>query len=236
MGEHVRRGPRWIRAARIAARIAAGVVVAGLVVYLVLVGLDRADKVASSISGVIAVALFLASLLPGRAPAPLVVVEGSGAATATAVFSAAERAIWGWALGGGDPGFKAAAAITLNSSLRPKILPSEDLLACPYVEVDRRGAARPLWQKLVESGGYLSGGEMLLAKVCESIAHGDLDVSLAELWRLDSADVAVVLAALEAYTWRGLQAPVLWVSAPVPADYRPWDPYQGGRFETVGQA
>ena len=84
MGEHVRRGPRWIRAARIAARIAAGVVVAGLVVYLVLVGLDRADKVASSISGVIAVALFLASLLPGRAPAPLDIVEGSGAATATA--------------------------------------------------------------------------------------------------------------------------------------------------------
>ena len=55
--------------------------------------------------------------------------------TTTAVFSPAERASWAWALGGGDQGFKAAAAITLNSSLRPTMLPSEDLLTCPFIEV-----------------------------------------------------------------------------------------------------
>jgi len=179
--------------------------------------------------------------------------------TTTGVFTPAERAVWAWAMSGGDQGFKAAAAITLNTGLRHQMLPTDDLARCPYIDVDRRGAARPMWQDLVEQGGYLSGGEMLLAKLCESIAHGQVDdddlardkglayddprwpdrrftFSLGELWRLDPENVAIVLGALEAYTWRNVQGPVVWVPVPVPADYAPWAPYRGGRFEPVEQS
>lgn len=63
-------------------------VIVGLVTYFVVVGLDKADKIASTI-GVVLAALALAGpyLLPppenGDAPAPTMVVEGSGSATAT---------------------------------------------------------------------------------------------------------------------------------------------------------
>ncbi|MFC4066261.1 hypothetical protein [Actinoplanes subglobosus] len=62
--------------------------IVGLVAYFVVVGLDKADKIASTI-GVVLAALALGGpyLLPpqknGNAPAPTMVVEGSGSATAT---------------------------------------------------------------------------------------------------------------------------------------------------------
>lgn len=79
-----RRDRRWIWAGRIAAVL----VLAGLTVYLARVGLDTADKLASSIGVVIAVAALLAPyLLPAQqpvptpdsaAPAPSQAVTGSG--------------------------------------------------------------------------------------------------------------------------------------------------------------
>jgi hypothetical protein len=54
-----RRGARWIWAGR----IAAAMVLAGLVIYLVRAGLDTADKLGSSISVVVAVAALLSPYL-----------------------------------------------------------------------------------------------------------------------------------------------------------------------------
>jgi len=60
-----RRGQGWIWAGR----IAAAVILAWLVVYLVRAGLENADKLGSSISAVLAAAALLAPyLLPAREP------------------------------------------------------------------------------------------------------------------------------------------------------------------------
>lgn len=71
-----------------AGRVVFGVIVVGLVVYLSLVGLDKADKLGSSIGGVVAlVALVAPYLLPARREdspvADDIVVENSGDAQAT---------------------------------------------------------------------------------------------------------------------------------------------------------
>lgn len=85
----VRRSVRWVWAGR----VVFGVIVVGLVVYLFAVGLDRADKVGSSIGGVVAVAALLAPYLlarsggedavSGDATVDAAVVEDSGDASAT---------------------------------------------------------------------------------------------------------------------------------------------------------
>jgi hypothetical protein len=72
-----------------AGRVVFGVIVAGLVVYLVVVGLDEADKLASVISAVVAlVALVVPYLLPAAGSGGVSRVEPdrveeSGAARAT---------------------------------------------------------------------------------------------------------------------------------------------------------
>lgn len=72
-----------------AGRVAFGLIVAGLVVYLVVVGLDKADKLASAISVVVAlVALAVPFLLPasgsgGESRVEPDRVEDTGAARAT---------------------------------------------------------------------------------------------------------------------------------------------------------
>lgn len=71
-----------------AGRVAFAVIVAVLVLYLVMVGLDKADKVASGISVVVALAALGAPYLlpPPSGGAPMVEpdrVEDSGAARAT---------------------------------------------------------------------------------------------------------------------------------------------------------
>ena len=79
------RSPVWVRAGR----ITAGMILVGLTGYLAHVGLDDADKLASSISVVIAVAALFAPYLlppPGSAGAPRSEpdqVEDTGNATAT---------------------------------------------------------------------------------------------------------------------------------------------------------
>jgi hypothetical protein len=81
-----RRGPRWIWAGRIAALV----ILAGLVAYLASAGLTTGGEVASSISVIIALAALLAPYLlpvqqPAAPPAPDPdTVEDTGAATATA--------------------------------------------------------------------------------------------------------------------------------------------------------
>ena len=80
-----RRSQRWVWAGR----AVFGVIVAGLVVYLAVVGLERADKVASSISAVLAlIALGASYLLPrpggGGSMAEPDRVEDTGKATSTA--------------------------------------------------------------------------------------------------------------------------------------------------------
>jgi hypothetical protein len=79
---HRTRGRLW------AGRIAAGAVLVGLAVYLSSVGLDKADKISSCLSLLVAVGFALAPhLLPaaeeGRSPAPDR-VGGTGKATAEA--------------------------------------------------------------------------------------------------------------------------------------------------------
>jgi len=95
-----RRSCRWVWAGR----LAFGVIVAGLVVYLVTVGLERADKLASTISLVVALAAFVA---PYLLPAPG--VDGvSGAVpdqvvdTGTARATNGGQANTGMDLAGGD--------------------------------------------------------------------------------------------------------------------------------------
>lgn len=79
-----RRTSGWVWAGRIVAVL----VLAGLGVYLVRVGLDTADKLASSIGVLVAVAALLAPYLlpppPGGPVSDPDRVEDSGAATATA--------------------------------------------------------------------------------------------------------------------------------------------------------
>lgn len=75
-----RRGPAWIWVGR----VLFAVIVAALVTYLVTVGLDKADKLASTIGAVVALlALGAPYLLPSPAPAPAqpraTHADGSGA-------------------------------------------------------------------------------------------------------------------------------------------------------------
>jgi hypothetical protein len=78
-----RRSRRWVWVGR----VVFGVIVVGLVVYLAVVGLDKADKLASSIGAVLAlVALGAPYLLPPPAAAPVAEpdrAEDTGAARAT---------------------------------------------------------------------------------------------------------------------------------------------------------
>lgn len=79
-----RRSQWWVWAGR----VAFGVIVAGLVVYLVVVGLDKADKLASAISVVVALAALVAPYLfpPASGGVSMVEqdrVEDSGKARAT---------------------------------------------------------------------------------------------------------------------------------------------------------
>ena len=78
-----RRSPRWIWAGR----IAFGVLAVGLVAYLAVVGLDKADKLASCVGAVVALlALATPYLLPPPEGAPMADpdrVEDSGTAKAT---------------------------------------------------------------------------------------------------------------------------------------------------------
>ena len=78
-----RRGPRWIWAGR----IACGVLAAALVAYLAVVGLERADKVASCVAAVVALlALGAPYLLPAPGGTPMPDpdrIEDSGEAKAT---------------------------------------------------------------------------------------------------------------------------------------------------------
>ncbi|MFG2051505.1 hypothetical protein ACGFIW_29245 [Micromonospora sp. NPDC048935] len=80
-----RRGRAWVWAGR----VTFGVIIAGLVAYLVVVGLDKADKLASAISVVVALVAVAAPYLlpaPGSGGVSMVEpdrVEDTGAARAT---------------------------------------------------------------------------------------------------------------------------------------------------------
>ncbi|MEU8608279.1 hypothetical protein AB0C29_09790 [Actinoplanes sp. NPDC048791] len=73
----------------LAGRIVFAALLAGLIVYFAIVGLDKADKLASTIGVVVAlVAFFGPHLLPASPPSGAVWVEDSGNATATSGGSA----------------------------------------------------------------------------------------------------------------------------------------------------
>jgi hypothetical protein len=76
----VRRTKRWVWSGR----VVFSVIVVGLVVYLLVVGLDKADKIGSSIGGVVAlVALFGPYLLPQSRREDVVVSEDTNEVVVT---------------------------------------------------------------------------------------------------------------------------------------------------------